>query len=435
MKRRKDYRKFKDILLHYGITRLYHFTDRSNLDSIITNGGLFSWDECNQRGINISRPGGSDLSHSLDVESGLSDYVRLSICKNHPMMYSAIVDGRIKDPVILQIDPDVLFIDGNVFSDKNAVKSDAKRGQMFSDFLNIHFLIANKNSQFEVEEHERDYYQAEILVKRHVPAHYILNLSDFNPPQHAKQERLDGNQQNDSLIIFVVNQSAPTSKSIDFANESMSTARAILKIIISSLKKSLNIVDAEGDNSLSIIGYGDYSYSCITECAGRAEQIKLNRTLSFDAIETSLISQSEGEARLHYGLRHATKIAKDWSATHQQANPPIIIHISEFGYNGAEHSEMIEIAQNLKAVRTVHGNAILFNVIYSECSDNAVLFPSYVDELGNNTFGEMYYHMSSQLPKQYFDKLGLNGSQDRVCLAFNLEINQIENILCKLIWG
>lgn len=41
----------------YGITKLYHFTDRDNLDSIVTNGGLYSWADCEAKGINIPKPG------------------------------------------------------------------------------------------------------------------------------------------------------------------------------------------------------------------------------------------------------------------------------------------------------------------------------------------------------------------------------------------
>ena len=35
----------------YGITKLYHFTDFDNLESIIQNGGLYSWADCNDKGI------------------------------------------------------------------------------------------------------------------------------------------------------------------------------------------------------------------------------------------------------------------------------------------------------------------------------------------------------------------------------------------------
>ncbi len=180
MKRRRDYRKFKEILNRYGITKFYHFTDRSNVASIIANRGLWSWASGKDQNIIVSRSGGSALSHSLDSNDGLDKYVRMSVCRNHPMMYQAISEGRISDPIVLEIDTDILYIDGNIFSDRNANRNDAQKGCSFEHFINIHFQTALCRSQFDVEESERVYYQAEILVKDYIPLHYILNLLDEN---------------------------------------------------------------------------------------------------------------------------------------------------------------------------------------------------------------------------------------------------------------
>ena len=96
MKRRKDYSKFKEILDKYHINKFYHFTDRSNIESILKNGGLYSWEDCLKKNIYIPHPGGSELSRNLDRKENLQEYVRISICKRHPMMYYAMTDGRIK---------------------------------------------------------------------------------------------------------------------------------------------------------------------------------------------------------------------------------------------------------------------------------------------------------------------------------------------------
>ena len=75
MKRRKDYSKFKEILEKYQIKRFYHFTDRSNIESIIKNGGLYSWGDCQKRGIYVAHPGGSELSHELDSQQNLAECI------------------------------------------------------------------------------------------------------------------------------------------------------------------------------------------------------------------------------------------------------------------------------------------------------------------------------------------------------------------------
>ena len=58
MSKRNNWEDFKKILEQHHITKLYHFTDRDNLENIIKNGGLFSWKDCEERGITIPKPGG-----------------------------------------------------------------------------------------------------------------------------------------------------------------------------------------------------------------------------------------------------------------------------------------------------------------------------------------------------------------------------------------
>lgn len=55
MNKRNDWEDFKNILEKYNITKLYHFTDRDNLENIIKNGGLYSWKDCEERSIKESR--------------------------------------------------------------------------------------------------------------------------------------------------------------------------------------------------------------------------------------------------------------------------------------------------------------------------------------------------------------------------------------------
>ena len=109
MSKRNNWEDFKNILEQHHITTLYHFTDRDNLENIIKNGGLFSWKDCEERGITIPKPGGGgpgSTSWSLDKRDGLEHYVRASFTKQHPMMYVAMNEQRISNPVILEIDPE-----------------------------------------------------------------------------------------------------------------------------------------------------------------------------------------------------------------------------------------------------------------------------------------------------------------------------------------
>ena len=61
MTKRNNWKEFKKILDTKGIRKLYHFTDRDNLEAIINNGGLYSWKDCEYKGISIPKPGGVAL--------------------------------------------------------------------------------------------------------------------------------------------------------------------------------------------------------------------------------------------------------------------------------------------------------------------------------------------------------------------------------------
>ena len=172
-------RAFKNILHERGITTLYHFTDRSNLESIIKNGGLYSWKDCSELGIDIPMPGGDLLSRELDERRGLADYVHTSFIKKHPMMFQAQKEGRIKDPVILEIDPEVITWVDTLFSDKNAIRKDANWGQSLNDFVNVHYDIISSTNRFTIEDEDIPFLQAEVMVKNFIPLQFIKNIDSF----------------------------------------------------------------------------------------------------------------------------------------------------------------------------------------------------------------------------------------------------------------
>ncbi len=66
MNKKANWQEYEKVLEEGRITKLYHFTDRDNLESIIEHGGLYSWADCEEKGIKIAKPGSSDSSRSLD---------------------------------------------------------------------------------------------------------------------------------------------------------------------------------------------------------------------------------------------------------------------------------------------------------------------------------------------------------------------------------
>lgn len=177
--RKENWSDFKRILNNNGIKHLYHFTDRRNISSIKRHGGLFSWKYCDTHGITIPSPGGIGFGRNLDQRYGLEDYVRLSFCREHPMKYIAMKDGRIQNPVVLLIDIEVAYLKETLFSDMNATKTGHKTGGTLNDLNKIRFDVVKLPNHFDLEEPEKSFYQAEILVKTFIPKRYIVNLDNF----------------------------------------------------------------------------------------------------------------------------------------------------------------------------------------------------------------------------------------------------------------
>jgi hypothetical protein len=165
------------ILSRLGISCFYHFTDRSCLPSIAEH-GLLSWVGLDKEDIG-GRKGSSELSRALDTSKGLGDFVRLSFTTRHPMMYVAQKDGRLLDPVVLEIHLSVVLIPGVLFSDRNATASSA---ELSDSPGKIRFDVALCLNHFAVPHRDRPFFQAEILVPKRVSRCFIKLPDTFLPP-------------------------------------------------------------------------------------------------------------------------------------------------------------------------------------------------------------------------------------------------------------
>lgn len=171
-----DWQQYQNVLNNNNINTLYHFTDRANLQSIKRHGALYSWHYCVSNSIDIPMPGGDDLSRSLDRRYNLQNYVRISFTRNHPMMYVALNQNRINNPVILEIDSEVVFWKNSKYANKNATRNDVSIGSEIDDFKRIKFNIVKLNKHFDLDENNKPYYQAEVLILEKIPIEFIKNI-------------------------------------------------------------------------------------------------------------------------------------------------------------------------------------------------------------------------------------------------------------------
>ena len=175
-RKKSNWNDFQQILQQNGITKLYHFTDRANLHSIRTNGGLYSWYYCQHNNITIPKPGGSEISWILDKQKGLQNYVRVSFVRDHPMLYIAQNDGRVIDPIILEIKIDLIYELETRYANQNAAKNGVSTETTFEKFKSIQFSLLKKR-YLDLTAEERPFYQAEILILEKIPLECITNIN------------------------------------------------------------------------------------------------------------------------------------------------------------------------------------------------------------------------------------------------------------------
>lgn len=161
------------------INHLYHFTDRRNLQSIKDRGGLFSWKYCVDNNIEIPFPGGGEESRSLDLRHGLSDYVRLSFCTEHPMAY-VLRSIKNYDIIILRVKIDVVGLEGTLFSDINATDNNHHHGGTIEDLKRINLDATQQEYVGRSSEFFKQH-QAEVMVKTFIPLEYIFIQDIYTP--------------------------------------------------------------------------------------------------------------------------------------------------------------------------------------------------------------------------------------------------------------
>ena len=444
MGKRNNWKEFETILSQNRITKLYHFTDRDNLESIIKNGGLYSWKDCEERGISIPKPGGGgpgSTSWSLDERDGLERYVRVSFTEQHPMMYVAMNENRISNPVILEIDPEVIYDDDTIFSDRNATRNGAHVGGGLDDFRNIHFKTVKARKHFDLDADEQPFYQAEVLVKNFIPLKYIRNIGNFGIPipsqpqmmqsKNAYTARVD--REHPTAFIFLVDQSISMKRLTTFNGEDMTLSEAVARIVNSQINELVERCVKNNETrhyfDIAVIGYGTEAYSAWNGALeGRdfvspeeirdnpfqkrlvKEEVRTRKGITVKEVERKqwMTARHDGNwTRMDKALRRAEGLLDNWMKDHHDKDcyPPTIINITDGEYNGVTDDEMLQLSNQLKSMFTNDGNVLFFNIHIVPGHSESVVFPATVGELNGNGYGEKLFNMSSLLPLNYNEQI------------------------------
>ena len=471
MDKKNNWQEFKAVLDEHKIVKLYHFTDRDNLESIIKNGGLYSWMDCERKGIKINKPGGSPVSRQLDSGRNLEDYVRVSFTTQHPMMYVAMKDGRISNPVILEIDPEVIYWNETLYANLNAAKHTIKPiiGPTLSDFKQIHFQSVKVRTHFDLPEEEQPYFQAEVLVKNFIPLEYIKNIGNFGIPIPSKPKALQIKnpytaqitRNTPTAFIFLVDQSVSMRRITTLNSEQMSLAEAVARIVNNQINelvyRCIKTTEVRHYYDIAIIGYGHEVYSGWNGVlAGRdfvsPEELKNNPFKKIIVKEEkrtrkgTMIKEIEKvqwlEARcdgnwthVHKALDKAKALLNQWMKEHHDKDcyPPTIINITDGQFTQVTREQVVQQANELKAMFTNDGNVLLWNIHITPNHLEQVLLPIGKEELKGDKYSELLYDMSSLLPTRYnqaiSDIRGDSVDSRHVAMATNTDMSTLIQLM------
>lgn len=438
---KNNYDEFKKLIEQHHITTLYHFTDRENLESIIKNGGLYSWADCEHKGISISKPGGSLDSRNLDKRDNLQNFVRVSFVREHPMMYVAMNDGRISNPVVLEIDPEVIYWQDSLYADRNATKNGALVGSSIDDFSQLHFNSFKAKKHFDLDADEQKFYQAEVLVKNHIPLQFIKNIGNFGftiPSQSAQMQTKTAytaqiTRNTPTAFIFLIDQSVSMQKYTTLYGEEMPMAEAVARIVNHQLNelvlRCIKGSETRDYYDIAIIGYGENAYSGWKgELEGRdfvkPSELKEHpykkittkketrtrkgvKVVEVEEVQWIEAEATQGWTRVHLAFEKAKGLLDEWMEKHHDKDcyPPTIINITDGEFNGATKEYVLQQANELKSMFTNDGNVILFNIHISANKAVCVTCPASKDEVSFSSLATTMYEMSSLLPMRYSDRI------------------------------
>ena len=470
MEKKRNWQEFDQVLKEGRVTKLYHFTDFDNLESIIKHGGLYSWKDCEDKGIKIPKPGSSGPSRSLDSRDGLQYYVRLSFVEDHPMKYVAMNEGRISNPVVLEIDLEAALWEDSLYADRNATRNGANVGGTLNDLKAIRFGLFNRMRRYyDMSDEAKMHYQAEVLVKHFIPLKYIKNIGNFGIPIPAQPKQLQAKipytaqitRNTPTAFIFLVDHSVSMQQKTTLFGEEMTMAEAAARIVNNQINelvlRCVKMDDTRHYYDIAVVGYGEKAYSGWQgELEGRKfvtpeelkahpytkittrKEIRTRKGVQIKEVEQVqwVSARHDGHwTHYHEAFDYARDLLADWMIDHHEKDcyPPTVIHITDGWFNHATREEVLQKANELKAMFTNDGNVILFNIHFTaDTNAEPVACPINKNDLGGNAYAEALFDMSSLLPERYNVDIGLQLGDYRAGRHVAMGVNADATTLIKL---
>jgi hypothetical protein len=243
-------------------------------------------------------------------------------------------------------------------------------------------------------------------------------------------EQIQINRKNPTAFLFVVDQSLSMGYIMPSVNKPK--AKHVADVINRTI---LNLIDicnkADGIRDyfyIGIIGYGGKGVrnilfgenekpvlSFISEVAVNVKKIEyvtekvdnglgdiVERTIEFPVwIEPDV----DGETPMCEAFTLARETLKEWCANNLNSYPPTLIHITD---GDSTDGDPEEIAEDIKKLRTLYGNALIFNLHVSSFDANTIEYP-FSDSNIKDEYAKMLFRMSSIFPEHLIGKANDRG--------------------------
>ena len=170
-----DYTRYeiKRELKKYNIRKLYHFTDKENLRSIIKNRRIYSSEYARKQGIDIVTSS-DDLSKKIASDKKLENFVSLTFTKEHPMFKKKKIEGR--ELIWFEISTAPIFWKRTMFSPINSTDRRALLGADFKIFRLIDLGLFDENEL--TVKYDSKKMQAEVLIRDFLPIKFVRRWYD-----------------------------------------------------------------------------------------------------------------------------------------------------------------------------------------------------------------------------------------------------------------
>jgi len=146
---------------------------------------------------------------------------------------------------------------------------------------------------------------------------------------------------------------------------------------------------------------------------------------------------ANGKTLMKKALILSKELLEEWVKDHEDSFPPIIFNIVGSKVSDVNNFyELIEIAKDIKQIKTNDGNVLLFNCHISNNNNiSPVIFPeSEVEILDGDFFSYILFVMSSDIPEIFFEDIteifGKNSPYIKgKCMAYNSNISSMIRLI------